>query len=459
MVRPADVTGPVIAVCGIAGRSVGRPLPGALVGRLHYPLVERRVDRGKGFLVGDGLLLIVESGFQNHREYIFRALSGRHRLWLLTAQQPTWELPYLAGHTVVDTMSVAALVAAVRALRAPVAGVLCYDELRVVPAAGLAHALGLPGPSPQAAQACRDKGICRRLLARAGVPQPRSVPVSDLAGAARAADDLGYPVVVKPRDMAGSVGVCLVEDAVQLADAVRRASEVTFAGVPRHAGLLVEEYLVGPEISVDTVVRDGRAVPVIVAHKSQDLKPTFEETGHLVRAGDELLADEALVETLAAAHHAIGWTYGITHTEVKLTASGPRIVEINGRFGGDLIPRLGQLATGIDLVEAATALALGDAPVLTPSRTCTAAIRWLYPAHDMRVTDIRVDWSAMPPGVWELKLFVAPGQRLRLPPRQHVLDRLGFAIAVGDLPESCRRTLELVPRAVRVTGTRLASQG
>ncbi|MFY1669648.1 ATP-grasp domain-containing protein [Plantactinospora sp. WMMB334] len=403
----------------------------------------------------DGILLVVESGFQDHREYVLRALSGRHRLWLLAGRQPTWELPYLTGYTVVETMSVTALTAAVRGLRNPVAGVLCYDELRVVPAAELARALGLPGPSPEAARACRDKAICRRLLDRAGVPQPRSVPVTDLPGAARAAERIGYPVVVKPRDMAGSVGVCLVEDPVQLAEAVRHARAVVFAGVPRHAGFLVEEYLVGPEVSVDTVVRDGRTVPVVVAHKSQDLKPTFEETGHLVRAGDDLLADAALTGILAAAHRAIGWTHGITHTEIRLTPSGPRIVEINGRFGGDLIPYLGQLATGVDLLEAAAALALGGTPALTPGRTCAAGIRWLYPAHDMRVTDIHVDWSAMPPGLWELKLLATPGQRLRLPPRQHVLDRLGLAVAVGDTAESCRRTLDLVPRAVRVTGTRL----
>ena len=100
----------------------------------------------------------------------------------------------------------------------PVAGVFCYDEGLVHQAATVAAALGLPGSPPEAVAACRDKNATRSALALAGVPQPVSIGVHDLAEAAAAADKIGYPVVVKPRGLAGSMGVTLVHAPDELAE-------------------------------------------------------------------------------------------------------------------------------------------------------------------------------------------------------------------------------------------------
>ena len=127
-------------------------------------------------------------------------------------------------------------------------------------------------------------------------------------------------------------------------------------------GVLVETYLDGPEISIDGAVVDGRYVPLFVARKQLSEHPYFQETGHVVDASDELQRSPELMEMLRRAHVALGLRRGMTHSEVRLTSNGPRIVEINARLGGDLIPYVGMLATGIDPARVAVDVVLGREP-------------------------------------------------------------------------------------------------
>jgi biotin carboxylase len=401
------------------------------------------------------VLLVYGSGGQAYREYLLRELSSAYRLWLFADEKATWQQPYLLGCSAVDTLSAtaAAEVAVQLAGELPVCGVLCYDEVRLVPAAMVATTLGLPSSPPAAVEACRDKRDSRRRMADAGVPQAVSHCVRDVAQAHAAAEQIGYPVIVKPRALAGSEGVTLVAHPRQLPAAVQAAGRAHFREVPRYdEGLLVEEYLDGAEISIDSVVVDGDVQPLFVAHKQLDYADTFEETGHLLEAGDPLLDDESIRKVLAHAHHAIGFSRGLTHTELRLTPSGPKVVELNGRLGGDLIPYLGWLATGIEAGLVAGAVAAGHTPQLAPRRHGAAGIRFLYPPTDLQLAQVHVDVRLLPPGIWEVRPLAAAGQVLRLPPRAHVSGRAAAVIATGPTAQDVRKALAQAEHAVRITG-------
>jgi biotin carboxylase len=405
--------------------------------------------------VAKGLLVIYESGFQAYREYILETLAKRYKIWLFSSRTPSWELPYLFGYSKIDTYRVPAAIAEARRLAGihQVDGILCYDELHIVVAASVAEDLGLPGPSRAAVTACRDKHLGRRLLERASVPQPRSHCVRDVTDAARAAEHLGYPVIVKPRNLAGSVGVSLVHDRAGLQEAAALVLASGFPGVQPHGrNILVEEFVSGPEISIDCLVWEGEAMPVFVAHKSQELAPTFEETGHLISGGDPLLTDESLRDVLLRIHKAIGFSSGTSHVELRQTPAGPKVIEVNGRFGGDLIPYLGWLASGIDLPAAAAELVCGRPAVPVATRNCSAAIRWLYPPHDMVFTGAETVPAAFPPGLFELRVLAQPGQKLALPPRQNVFGRVALVIAIGQTREDCHQTLSRAPESLVVQG-------
>ncbi len=243
------------------------------------------------------VLLLIGSGDRRYREYILAAVARRYRLWLLDADEPTWQSAYVERSTVVDQRNFAALLHAAGPVASayPVAGVFSYDESMVHSAALLAEALGLPGSPPETVLACRDKATTRRILTAAGVPQPRCRPVATARDAQRAADAIGYPVVVKARGLAGSLGVVRADRPDDVAAAFRAAATADYPGVPRYQDdVLVEEFLTGPEISIDAVVAGGECVPTIVARKSTGLEPFFEETGHTVDADDPLLHDAEL---------------------------------------------------------------------------------------------------------------------------------------------------------------------
>ncbi|GAA2934653.1 ATP-grasp domain-containing protein [Streptomyces enissocaesilis] len=380
------------------------------------------------------VLLLVGSGDRRYREYIVAAVSQHFRLWLLDAHEATWQLQYVEGTTLLDTKDPEELLAAARPVmeQLPVAGVFTYDESLVHAAARLAQALGLPGSAPQAVLACRDKATTRAVLTAAQIPQPACTPVSSAAQARTAADATGYPVVIKARGLAGSLGVVRADDGEAVEAAFEAASSANYPGVPRYAAdVLVEEFLTGPEISVDAVVVDGVCTPMIVARKQLGMEPYFEETGHTVDATDPLLQDPELLDQLHRIHKALGFDHGATHTEFKLTPGGPRLVEINARLGGDFIPYIGMLATGTDPAVAAAHVAAGLTPDTAPKARRTAAVRFLYPQADCEAVEVSVHTERFGPTVHSAVATAGPGTRLALPPRAY-MNRYGYVVAVGE---------------------------
>lgn len=432
----------------------------------------RNVDRGQDQIAAAGapderpFLILVSSFARSSREYFLTSLASRYRVWLFLggpgrASEPNWELPYLVGHTALDTLDAAAMTAEAKRLdhllrsggTDRVAGVICYDESRIVATAAVAEALGLPTSPVAAIERCRDKRLTRQALDAAGVAQAASVAVGSEREAATVAARLGYPVVLKPRHLAASFGVTKADSAAELALAYARARAVTLPETPEQyeEDVLIEEYLDGPEISVDSACFDGRVVPLAIAHKECGFAPSFEEIGHVVDGADPLLRDEQLCDLLDRAHRAVGFTTGMTHVELRRTADGFKVIEINARLGGDLIPYLGQLATGVDLSLVAAAIACGRVPDLTPSLSRVAAARFYYPEDDLVVGAIEINPELLPPGVEQVAVLALPGQHLKLPPRRTAWEcRVAQAVTVADDEPGCRAVLDAVAHAITV---------
>ncbi|WJK43534.1 ATP-grasp domain-containing protein [Solwaraspora sp. WMMA2056] len=409
------------------------------------------------------VLLVIGSGLKLYREYLVRSAAARaraagHQLVLINNLQPTWQHEYFADIEVVNVFDHALLARTARemATRYTVAGVLCWDEPLVMPAAELAAEFGVPGLSVPGVQGCRDKYSARTRLTEAGLLQPGFAMTADLAQARAAAERIGYPVVVKPRALGASMGVVLAEDEARLTEAFEVASGASLVGdEPFRGGAIVEQYAVGPEISVDGAVHKGEYLPMFLARKRTGPHPYFEEIGHVVDAADPLLHDPVLMETLARAHRVLGIEDGITHSEVRLTDQGPLIIEINGRVGGDLIPYLGKIATGIDPGEVMVDVALGQRPEITRSQRGAVGIRFGYPATDCLVHSVEVPQEA--PGLVTASPMVEPGTTLRLPPGGYIA-RHSFVVCQADDPVTCEQRLDAAAALVVVTAEQVAAK-
>ncbi|MCX5415826.1 ATP-grasp domain-containing protein [Streptomyces sp. NBC_00059] len=262
-------------------------------------------------------------------------------------------------------------------------GVVTSCDYYLPTAARIAARLGLPGSTPEAMEnACR-KDATRRVLADAGVPGPRFAVCADGTQAAVAALGLGYPLVVKPVDLCAGMLVRRVDDERQLAEACRALADFPYnaRGQRRTSHILLEEFLQGPEVSVETVTFRGAVTVVGVTDKSLGGATAFVETGHMFPAalGPDDLA--AVTATAVGAGAALGLDDVVAHTEIKLTADGPRVVEVNPRPAGNRITELVRHVTGIDLAAACVDVALGREPALHPRDTGlrSAAIGFLVP--------------------------------------------------------------------------------
>ncbi|MFJ8210521.1 pyridoxal-phosphate dependent enzyme [Streptomyces sp. NPDC096033] len=352
-----------------------------------------------------------------------------------------------------DTNSDAALRAAVqeRFRREEIAGVTTTSDFYVPAAARIARWLGLPGNAPEAVAVCRDKSVLRERLRAAGVRQPRYALVREPAAAAAAVARTGLPCVVKPADDSGSTNVLLCADEAEVRAQIERilAIGTNVRGMPTARTVLVEEYLDGPEYSVEMFGGDGQAVCVGITAKSVTTGPHFVEHRHLFPAPLPAATAQSITDTVTAALDAAGIRLGATHTEVKLTADGPALVEINPRPAGGMIPELIRLATGIDLLDAQLRAALGLPPHLKAEEAGHAGIQFLLADTDGTLTAVHgAEAAAAVEGVESVLVTAAPGTPVRTP--RSASDRLGHVIARHAEPAGVHAALDAARALVRL---------
>jgi len=368
-----------------------------------------------------------------YRAYCLQSIAAHYDVVLITGAEPTWERPYLLDWEVADPMEQAALSAAGQALaeRHPVVGVMTWTEWYLVPVARLARRLGLPTAGPEVMQGCRNKATSRSLFARHAVPSAASTGVRTVKEAVRSAQHIGYPVVLKPASHAASMGVIRVDSPEELPDAYAFAAQAAGLGVESNE-VLVEEYLDGPEVSVECVTYQGTTTVVAVTRKTVGIPPYFEEIAHAVDAVDPLLATVA--PAAQAALKALGVTDGVSHVELRLVDGRPRLIEVNARLAGDMIGHLVHLATGVDLARAAADIACSRAPDLTRTRSRAAAIRMIYPAHPGTLTarHLTDGFTEQTPWLERAHFQRDVGDQLVLPPDGDLFTaRIGFLITTG----------------------------
>lgn len=329
--------------------------------------------------------------------------------------------PLLGARNVItaETNDADALLPAVARLHSVLGfdGVITSCDYYLPTVARIAGHLGLPGPGPEAVEnACR-KDATRRVLADAGLPGPRFAVHEEWADLARAAKEIGYPLVAKPVDLCAGMFVRRVDDETQLADLVRALADfpVNARGQRRTPAVLLEELLDGPEVSVETVSYAGAVHMVGVTDKSIGGAPAFIETGHMFPAALPLADLDAAEQTALGALKALGLTDGVVaHTEIKLTSAGPRVVEVNPRPAGNRITELVRHVTGIDLAAAFVEVALGRRPDLrrTDTGLRSAAVGFLVPDRAGTLEALDAGRMADEPGVLEVQL-AEPGKTVK----------------------------------------------
>jgi biotin carboxylase len=402
------------------------------------------------------LLIVVAGTDQVYRGYCLESVAAAYDVALIDTKPPTWQEHLVIDHETADTRDPAAVGAAGVALaaRRTISGVVTWDEYALVPTATLAAHLGLRGSTPSSMGAARNKAASRARFAEHGVPSAKSTVVDSLAHATAVAHRTGFPIVLKPASHAASIGVIRVDRPEELPAAWAFASAGAGGQGREGYGVLVEEYLSGPEISVECATVDGITTPLAVTRKDVGFVPYFEEVGHTVSADDPLLPEAGPVAVQAV--RALGITHGVQHVEMRLTSSGPRIIEVNARIGGDVIGRLVRLATGLDLPRIAADIACGNVPSLTPTKARAAAVKILYaPATGILTTrHLPAKPGVQPPWLRQVAWLREVGDYVALPPQGDAdTARVGFFVVTADTPARARSRITDIQERLTLTIT------
>lgn len=219
----------------------------------------------------------------------------------------------------------------------------------------IAEKMGLVGNSYESACKANNKYEMRKIFSEAGVPCPKFNLLHTLGEAAGI--NFGFPLIVKPVDRSGSLGVAKVNSKSELDVAVLKALDCSFC-----KQAIVEEYVEGREISVEFISYNGKHYPLQITDKVTTGSPHFVELEHHQPADLPQEMYERIYSLTDKALTALGITNGASHSEYRITDDGRVVVmEIGGRMGGDFIGSdLVKLSTGYDFLQGVIDVALGS---------------------------------------------------------------------------------------------------
>lgn len=330
-------------------------------------------------------------------------------------------------YAVIDYRNLDEVLAVARAWHSidPFDAVVSFTEYGLEPASRCARELGVAGDNLDAVLLTRDKKKTRELLDRHDLSPVRHRICASLADATAFLGELGgRPMVLKPSDRGLSEGVVVVGSAEALADGWAWAAAATTGPI------LAEEYLDGPEYSVESFSLEGRHEIVMITEKVTTELPRFIEVGHQAPARLAEPVREQVVELVTALLDLIGQRTGPAHTEIRLTADGPRVIESQTRAGGDQIWEMCELVTGVDLLSGTMAALVGlPMPRRVPA-TKAAAIRF-FSYENGRVAGVHgLTEAAAEEGVVRLVCTLRPGQEIGV--LESSTSRQGYVLCGGD---------------------------
>ncbi|MBR5965499.1 MAG: ATP-grasp domain-containing protein [Treponema sp.] len=221
---------------------------------------------------------------------------------------------------------------------------------------------GFSGHSYAAAVNASDKALMRQCFRNARVPSPHFILIEKKylknTLTTQVVKGLKFPYVVKPVDNMGARGCRMVRNQDELFAAVDDALKFSRSG-----RALLEEYLEGPEFSIDALIYDGTFTVTGFADRHIHFEPYFVELGHTMPTNIPYQQYMELVKAFAQGAKSLGLSCGAAKADIKWTNKGPVIGEIAARLsGGYMSGWTFPYSSDLNLTEQAIEIALGRRP-------------------------------------------------------------------------------------------------
>lgn len=326
---------------------------------------------------------------------------------------------------IISTIDIPAVVEAAK--RHHIDGIMTLaSDMPMRSVAAVAKELGLVGITDETALKATNKAVMRQALLEHGVPIPKFFKVSNQEEYFRAVAQFHCAFIVKPADNSGSRGIYKIED---LNDQKVISEAYQYSRQQSRSGdVVVEEYMCGPEVSVETLTVNGVCHVIQITDKLTTGAPHFVEMGHSQPTQLSPETAQRIREVAVAANKAVGITNGPSHTEIIVTKEGPKIVELGARLGGDCITtHLVPLSTGVNMVQCCIRIALGEQPDIEPKYNKGSAIRYFRQSAGVVAQITGVETAEAIDGVKQVSIVHGVGEKIT--EIDSSAARMGFVVA------------------------------
>ena len=303
--------------------------------------------------------------------------------------------------------------------------------------------LGLSGISREQAICATNKHLMRKAFEKGNAPSPKSILTENAEDAwSRLQNELDTDAILKPSRNSGSRGIAKVSRDMDKGDFIRAYDEALSES--RDHSVLIEQFIEGPEFSIEMIVWQGEIHVLTVTDKKTTGAPHFVELGHNQPSCFSATDVETLKAAAVAGVRALGVNNCACHAEAKLMNGKAYLMEVGARLGGDFIStELTHLSTGIDMVAAAIDVALGVEPDLSakeePKGVC---IRYFCPKPGKLVSISNTEVLNNPHVyLWE----IYPKEGDVIPAVTSSLCRSGHVIVTEKTPQ---KAIELAERLI-----------
>lgn len=295
--------------------------------------------------------------------------------------------------------------------------------------AAVAKELNLIGIDEDTALKATNKALMRECLKENKVPIPAFFRMNSRNEYLNFVKQFKDKFIVKPADNSGSRGVFLIND-IYDQGSIEYAFEYS-KKYSRSGEIVVEEYMNGPEVSVEALSINGDVHVIAITDKLTTGAPRFVEIGHSQPSCLPEDIKEKIKSIATMAVKALGIKEGPSHTEIIVTEDGPKIVEIGARLGGDNITsHLVPLSTGIDMVKCSIEIALGQKPDIKRKIRRGSAIRY-FETQTGKIIDISgIEKAEQGDGVKQISFVRNVGDFVN--EIHSSTDRVGFVITQAD---------------------------
>lgn len=292
----------------------------------------------------------------------------------------------------------------------------------------------LHGISKEVAIRATNKHQMRKAFEEYGAPSPKSyVTVSADAAWDVFCEIFVTDAILKPSRNSGSRGIAKVTRGIDKASFIKLYERAYKES--RDYSVLIEEFIEGPEFSVEIIIWNGVPHILAVTDKLTTGAPYFVELGHnqpSVYPKDIVIS---LKEAAIKGVKALGLDYCAAHAELKIQNGKAYLMEIGARLGGDFIStELVHLSTGIDMVAAAVNVSLGIQPDLVPKENQKGACIRYFTPDSGKLTGIENTDILNDPHVYAADIYVKEGDDI--PEVKSSLDRSGHVIVTEESAES-----------------------